>query len=166
MKIGEKHLLHKIQFPDIKNQGTDEFLVVEITEIRDDVPGMWGKDKYTGYKARSENGKILKLWWDRFPDDAMCPSQMWYVDGLPSPQYEVWYEVTQVGTLVDRIPQRPIFISKYDFIEYCEIHHTLFYTAKGEHESEGRCWNCWMDEKYPERAEKRKQERTNWLGWF
>jgi hypothetical protein len=58
-EIGKKYALHSNAFPDISEE-VDSFVVVEVKEIRGNVPAMWGKSKqHTGLKAFDKNGSQL-----------------------------------------------------------------------------------------------------------
>lgn len=151
MEIGERLLLHKVPFPD-RSQEVDEFIAITVTEEKSNVTDMWtGEPKHKGYKAVGENGDEFQLNWDQFPSDSMTPHYMWF----NTTRKEFWYDVVYV-THTTEILFTPIFLQRYNFIAFCEIHGQLYYTN-----NEIGCFDCYMEKEY-----KRPRERQiHWKGW-
>lgn len=56
----------------------DEIVVVEVCEIRKDVPCMWtDKKDYTGWRAISQSGELFQNNWNVFPSDSFSPTYYW-----------------------------------------------------------------------------------------
>lgn len=97
MKIGAQYILietdysaeaYRDQF-DLPQEGyvVKREIRVTVTEVRTDVPGLWGREKnYHGWKAMDAHGKVYTCNWKSFPDDSMTPTYYWdvmkdFVDG-------------------------------------------------------------------------------------
>lgn len=152
MKIKDKIVVHKVEFPDIDREKEDEFKILTIIKVRNDVPDMWGGNtKYTGYKAKDSNGKIYSQYWDSYPSDAMSPILSWY----PEEKNDcIWYDVEQVGNLQSKPKWLKGEFSK--IIHWCSKHTTLYYD---------KCFRCYMEEKYPETKQEYKKQRNIAKGW-
>ena len=112
----------------------DRFVLVTILEEKN-VPGMWGRGTYKGYRASGDDGRVYLLNWSSFPDDSMTPTWMWYLEMDEKDDAAIhkaikendaaWYDVTQGMTF---IPFRPRIVDQYpDVIEYCSTHQRLSY---------------------------------------
>jgi hypothetical protein len=155
MKKGDKIVVHKVQFPTNHPEGEDEFKILTITKVRNDVPCMWGGNtKYTGYKAKDAEGRVYSQYWNSYPSDAMCPTKGW------SPEADndcMWYDVQQV-TLTQTLTGKPKWL-KGEFakiIHWCSDHSELHY---------GECFQCERERKYPDTKEKYKKQRSIAGGW-
>ena len=114
MDIGNKLVLHSIPCPG-NSKEKDEFLVVEIIEKRTDVPGTYNKqDKNTGFRAQTEDGRILECCWNVFDDNSMNPYSMW----METNPVKRWWDITEVYG----VPRLPSCLKDVDFLKYCEIH--------------------------------------------
>lgn len=155
MKKGSKIVVHKVHFPTIDNEKTDEFKILTITQIRNDVPCMWGGDtKYIGYKAKDREGRVYSQYWHSYPSDAMCPTKSW------TPEAEndcTWYDVEQV-TLTEKLTAKPKWLKGKlaGIIHWCGKHNDLYYD---------KCFKCEMEKKYPETKERYKKQRGIARGW-
>lgn len=54
-----------------------EQIPITITEVRNDVPAMFGETFHQGLKAISKNGEVFTCNWDVYPDDTMTPTFYW-----------------------------------------------------------------------------------------
>ena len=151
MQIGDKILLHKVPFP-YQSQDVDEFIAITITEEKNDVPCAWTcKPKYKGYRAIGDNGDLFEANWDSFPSDSMTPFWMW----MNRTRGEYWYDVVYITHTTELI-FAPIFLQKYNFINYCDRHGQLYYI-----EREIGCFDCYMERKY----NKPREKQIHWKGW-
>ena len=149
--IGRKLLLHKIAFPEFSDK-EDEFVAVTIIEVRP-VPNIYGNGFAIGWKAQGEDGRFYFCNWERFPDDSTSPTWMWNLETYNKETGDyVWYDVCQ-GIIP--LIEKPIFVDKYDFIDYCEKHHELYYTDNG-------CFRC----EYKIDSPQTNVAKQNWKGWF
>ena len=138
MKIGDRFVIHKVQYPDIDKDKIDEFRILTVTLQRDDVPGMFGKDKYTGFKAEDNKGRVYQHWWTSYPDDAMCPVDEWYCETNGE---GFWYGVIHNRLKLDRKP-RWLKGEYAKIVRWCNRHKKLYYE---------RCYDCWEEKEHPER---------------
>lgn len=139
MNIGDHILLHNIAFPQnsLKEDEPDRFVLVEVIESRD-VPGMFGKDTYKGYRARGEDGRFYLCNWTSFPDDSATPTWMWFREMPESEMHDAikqddaaWYDVTQG---LPFITFKPVWLDRYsEYVHWCPKHARLNY---------GECFNC------------------------
>jgi hypothetical protein len=155
MNIGDYVLLHREAFPHLMMacDKPDEFRLVKIIESRG-VHGMFGNDKFTGYRAFGlDDGLYYTLNWGSYPDDSRSPHWMWYRESSESSPEDykslIWYDVT-IG--IGYISFRPVFLDKYGkYIKYCGIHQKLYYQ------------NCFYCDHCPEKG--RPQPDYTWNGW-
>ena len=168
MVIGQKIVVHKVEFPDIQDE-LDIFKPLTVTEIKD-VPGMFsGKIDYKGYKAKDDSGEEYIMYWDSFPDDAVSPIKQWIsVNWKRYHDIEdaFWYDVVQVSDMIP-IYSKPIWIRNQleDLVGYCDTHKHNYYKKQG-------CFQCSLDKAYPNRQNRRfipersKLEKYFMRGWF
>jgi hypothetical protein len=151
MEIDDKVVVHKIQYPET-SKALDEFKILTIVKIRNDVPGMWGgNSKYTGYKAEDEEGHTYSQYWYSYPSDAIDPINAW------SPEEKddcTWYDVIQVRGLT----AKPKWL-KGEFakiIYWCGKHTMLYYDE---------CLYCFFERESPDKKEEYKKHRNIARGW-
>lgn len=152
MKVGTQLLLHTVSFPHMDTE-KDEFIGIKIIELKKDVPDMWREKKFhIGYKAEGENDHIYTCNWSSFPSDSLTPTWQWY----DITEKRLVYDI-MIG-LTGPIEFKPIFIDKYDFINWCPEHRKIFYKDRGIGDG---CFDCYIDKKYPDREKPKKY----WNGW-
>lgn len=136
MKIGDTLVLSDTNF---YKEGKDiNFVEVTVSEIRTDVPGMWGAGVHNGYKATDKKGNVYSLNWSSFPDDSMTPHWMWFdsVTAWFDPT-AAYYTTPYPSALVNKL------IAKYPkSLGYCKKHNELYRAQDG-------CWKCKMGYKEP-----------------
>lgn len=143
MNPGDKIVLHKNLNPGSKTDTPDTFAIVTITEIRDDVPGMFQpKEKHRGFKGTDEQGREFSCNWSSFPDDCMTPCWGWNGPGRE------WYDLSYVRGA----PGLPQSLVESDVVAYCKEHKTIYYPGHKE------CFNC-------SRPAVVKTEKKTWNGW-
>ncbi|MHA2274837.1 MAG: hypothetical protein ACXAC2_03685 [Candidatus Kariarchaeaceae archaeon] len=145
MKINDKLILHTNCNPHIKTDKIDQFVIVTIVKIRNDVPGDYGSKNNTGYRAKDEDGNDYKCNWTSFPD-AVGPGG--YVPAWHG-NSNTWYDVTRVRNA----PGLPKGFED-SFILYCEEHKTIYYENE-------ECFDCSMKKI----REKKTAEKMAWNGW-
>jgi hypothetical protein len=136
MKIGDTLVLSDTDF--YKEDKDIGFVEVTISEIRQDVPGMFGNGTHTGYKATDKKGNVYSLNWNSFPDDSMTPNWMWF-DSV-----KAWFDPT-VAYYTTTYPSSLVYklVSKYPkSLGYCEGHNELYHAKDG-------CWKCNFGYKEP-----------------
>lgn len=161
--LGRKLILHKIDFPDLRND-PDKFVVIEIIKVRE-VPDIWRPNTFhEGWLAEDINNKrnLFTCNWDSFPSDSTTPTWMWYkIEPEPVGIKDLdWYDVTQ-GLYLPPGLGKPVWIDELDGAEeivgYCEIHNCLFYKDKYEQE----CWRC--HHRIPPQD---FSDDLRWVGWY
>lgn len=157
MKIGDKLILHKTDFPQHATKDPDVFVAVEIVEVKK-VPNCFGKGFGDGLKARDAQGNEYTCCWEHFPDDSMSPYWMWWLVA----KKEIWYDVAYVSHLAT-LPKKPIWLERKELaaiMDFCEKHGEIFYKNNGWN----GCFKCHCGQYNPK--EEKVDKPIEWNGWF
>jgi len=144
--VGLEFVLHKVEYP-ASSPNEDEFVRVEVVEVRTDVPGDWDEEDHRGWKAEGDDGCTYYCNWNSYPSTSMTPNKIWR-----SETGRAWYNVT----LVRELDFRPGFVDRYaDLLNWCPRHLRLSYIRP--HSAWDPCFECEHD--------KPSKVKKSWVGW-
>jgi hypothetical protein len=153
-KIGDKFTLWRTERK--QNAYTDQYgishvgyvveeeVIVTVINVRHDVPGMFGSDVHTGWKAKSESGEELLCNWDQFPDDSHTPTYYWWASSRMNRPHQLRLEDAVQSINFNYTMNTPVLDKNGELyklsghhIDYCIEHSLAYYTN-----DETSCWKC------------------------
>lgn len=116
--------------------------IVTITEVKPTKGNYSGEEKYTAWKAVTEDGRVFTNCWDTYPEDSYRGQDSFW-DLVMEDDNRVWLprDIVELLNGTKAIvtpgghPFRPINVC------YCDKHEVFYYDDSFNHSNSG-CWKC------------------------